>query len=205
MGGQRRTKEDKGNPSDTPRLNGTLSRRSHHRQNKSIYQALFKDPGGSEVKASASNVGDQGSIPGLGRSPGEGNGNPLQYSCLEHPMDGGAWQATVHGITKSRTRLSDFTFTKGGQIWSEIHFCKLLLFSHSVMSESLLHHALQHTRLPSPSPSPGERSPIQPSHPLSCPSPPASIFPSISVFSNESALHIRWKKYWSFSFSISFQ
>ena len=45
-------------------------------------------PGGSEVKASASNVGDLGSIPGLGRSPGEGNGNPLQYSCLENPMDG---------------------------------------------------------------------------------------------------------------------
>jgi len=48
-------------------------------------------PGGSEVKASASNVGDLGSILGLGRSPGEGNGNPLQYSCLENPMDGGAW------------------------------------------------------------------------------------------------------------------
>ena len=49
----------------------------------------------------------------LGRedSPGEGNGNPLQYSCLENPMDGGAWWATVHGIAKSRTRLSDFTFT----------------------------------------------------------------------------------------------
>ena len=48
-------------------------------------------PGGSEVKASACNAGDLGSIPGLGRSPGEGNGNPLQYSCLENPMDGGVW------------------------------------------------------------------------------------------------------------------
>ena len=48
-------------------------------------------PGGSEVKASASNVGDMGSIPGLGRSPGEGNSNPLQYSCLENPMDKEAW------------------------------------------------------------------------------------------------------------------
>ena len=48
-------------------------------------------PGGSEVKASASNVGDPGSIPGLGRSPGEGNGHPLQYSCQENPMDGEAW------------------------------------------------------------------------------------------------------------------
>ena len=48
-------------------------------------------PGGSEVKASAPNAGDPGLIPGLGRSPGEGNGKPLQYSCLENPMDGGAW------------------------------------------------------------------------------------------------------------------
>ena len=68
-------------------------------------------PGGSEVKASARNAGDLGSIPGSGRSPGEGNGNPLQYSCLENPMDGGAWWAAVHGVAKCRTRLSDFTFT----------------------------------------------------------------------------------------------
>ena len=60
---------------------------------------------------SAYNAGDLGSIPGSGRSPGEGNGKPLQYSCLENPMDGGAWWATVHGDTRSRTRLSDFTFT----------------------------------------------------------------------------------------------
>ena len=62
-------------------------------------------PGGSEVKASACNAGDPSSIPGSGRSPGEGNGTPLQYSCLENPMDGGAWWATVHGVAKSRTRL----------------------------------------------------------------------------------------------------
>ena len=67
-------------------------------------------PGGSEVKGSASNEGDLGSIPGSGRSPGEGNGNPLQYSCLENPMDGGAWWAAVHGVTKSWTRLSDFIY-----------------------------------------------------------------------------------------------
>ena len=54
-------------------------------------------------------MGDLGSIPGLGRSPGEGNGNPLQYSCLENPRDQGAWWATVHGVAKSRTQLSDFT------------------------------------------------------------------------------------------------
>ena len=74
-------------------------------------QVFLGFPGGLEVKASASNVGDLGSIPGSGRSPAEGNGNPLQYSCLENPMDRGAWWATVHWIAKSRTRLSDFTFT----------------------------------------------------------------------------------------------
>ena len=66
-------------------------------------------PGGSDGKVSAYNAGDPGSVPGSGRSPGEGNGNPLQYSCLENPMDGGAWWATVQGVAKSRTRLSDFT------------------------------------------------------------------------------------------------
>ena len=60
-------------------------------------------PGGSEDKASACHAGDLGLIPGLGRSPGEGNGNPLQYSCLENSMDRGAWRATVHGVAKSRT------------------------------------------------------------------------------------------------------
>ena len=67
-------------------------------------------PGGSEVKASAWYSGDLGLIPGSGRSPGKGNGNPLQYSCLENPIEGGAWWATVHGVAKSRTRLNDFTF-----------------------------------------------------------------------------------------------
>ena len=69
----------------------------------------FTFPG--EGKGSACNVGDPGSIPRLGRFPGEGNGNSFQYSCLENPMDGGAWWATVHGVAKSWTRLSDFTFT----------------------------------------------------------------------------------------------
>ena len=67
-------------------------------------------PGGSDGKESACSVGDPGPIPGLGRSPGEGNGNPLQFYFLENPMDGGAWQATVHGVTKSQIQLSDFTF-----------------------------------------------------------------------------------------------
>ena len=72
---------------------------------------MSKDfPGGSDGKASAYNAEDPGSNPGSGRSSGEGNGNPLQYSCLENPMDGGAWYATVHGVAKSRTQLSDFTY-----------------------------------------------------------------------------------------------
>ena len=76
--------------------------------------------GGSEVKAYACNAGDVCSIPGSGRSPGEGNGHPLQYSCLENPMDGGAWQATVHGVVKSRTWLSDFTFTFHSASWNQV-------------------------------------------------------------------------------------
>jgi len=66
-------------------------------------------PGGSEGKATAYNAGDLGSIAGSGKSPGEGNGNPLQYSCLENSMDGGAWWATIHGVARSWTRLSNFT------------------------------------------------------------------------------------------------
>ena len=72
---------------------------------------LMDFPGGSDGKASAYNAGDLGSILGSGRSPGEGNGNPLQYSCLENSMDGGTWWATVHGVAKSRTRLSDLNLT----------------------------------------------------------------------------------------------
>ena len=63
-------------------------------------------PGGAVVKESTSQAGDVGLIPEWGRSPGEGNGNPLQYSCLENAMDRGAWWAVVHGVTKSRTWLS---------------------------------------------------------------------------------------------------
>ena len=67
------------------------------------------------VKAFACNAGDPGLIPGLGRSSREGNGNPLQCSCLENPMDGGAWWATVHRVARSQTRVSNFTFTSDDQ------------------------------------------------------------------------------------------
>ena len=80
-----------------------------------------------------------------------------------------------------------------------------LLFSHSVVSKSLQPHGLQHTRLACQSPThvPGVGNAIQPSHPLSSPSPPAFNLSQNQVISNESALHIGWPKYWSFSFSIS--
>ena len=78
-------------------------------------------PGGSDGKASAYNVGNLGSIPGSGRSPGEGNGNPLQYSCLENPMDRGTWWATVHGVAKE----SDTT--------ERLHFTSLHFTSHDLI------------------------------------------------------------------------
>ena len=68
-------------------------------------------PRGSDGKISVCNAGDLGLIPGSGRSPGEGNCYALQYSCLETAMDRGAWRATVRRVTKSQTRLGDFTFT----------------------------------------------------------------------------------------------
>ena len=67
-------------------------------------------PGGSDGKESSCSAGDLSSIPGLGRSPGGGNGNPLQYSCLENPKDRRAWQTTDYGVAKSRISRGDFTF-----------------------------------------------------------------------------------------------
>ena len=90
-------------------------------------------PGGSNGKESACNAGDPGLIPGSGRSPGEGNSTPLQCSCLENSMDGVAWWATVHGVTKSRTRLSDFTFT--------FHF-------HALEKEMATHSSVLAWRIP---------------------------------------------------------
>ena len=78
-------------------------------------------------------AGDTGLIPGSGRSPGEGHGNPLQYSCLENPMDVGAWWAAVHGVVKSRTQLSDFTFT--------FHF-------HALEEEMVTHSRVLAWRIP---------------------------------------------------------
>ena len=76
---------------------------------------LIGFPDGSVGKESVCNTrdtGNRGSIPGSGRPPGEGNGNPLQDSCLENPMDRGAWQTAVHEVAKSQTRLSKYTTTE---------------------------------------------------------------------------------------------
>ena len=85
----------------------------YHIKNISILE-IFSNcngfPGGSDGKESTCNAGDLASIPESGRPPGEGNGKPLQYSCLENSMDRGAWRATVHGVTKRWTQLSDYHF-----------------------------------------------------------------------------------------------
>ena len=78
-------------------------------------------PGGSEVKASACNAEDLGLIPESERSPGEGNGNPLQYSCPENPMDGGAWWSTVHGVAKNQILLSNLTNLKVKKDYESTH------------------------------------------------------------------------------------
>ena len=90
-------------------------------------------PGGSDGKESTCNAGDPGLISGSERSPGEGNGNPLQYSCLENTRHRGTWQATVHRVTEGETRLSDFTFT--------FHF-------HALEKEMATHSSILAWRIP---------------------------------------------------------
>ena len=107
-------------------------------------------PGGSEVKVSACNAEDPGSIPELRRSPGEGNGNPLQYSFLENPMEGGAWQATVHRVAKSRTGLNYFTFTFFPHYFSQTRAChwhSLCEDGHSFSLSSVRNDNLRHRNL----------------------------------------------------------
>ena len=90
---------------------------------------IYGFPGDSVVKNLSANAEGPGLIPGLGRSPGEGNDNPLQYSCLENPMDRGAWRATVHGVTKVWTQLSMhflYTYTYFVAI-----YCHIFAFNRS--------------------------------------------------------------------------
>ena len=99
---------------------------SHHSWFLFPYTKSFL--GGLIGKESTCNVGDLGSIPGLGRVPGEGNGNPLQYSCLENPMDREAWWATLHRVTKSQTRLTN-TFTFHMYVCVMIHIYVYIWFN----------------------------------------------------------------------------
>ena len=88
---------------------------------------------GKESTCNTIDTGDTGSVSGSGRSPGEGNGTPLQYSCLENPMGRGAWWAAVHGVAESWTRISDFTFT--------FHF-------HALEKEMATHSSILAWRIP---------------------------------------------------------
>ena len=107
---------------------------------------LFDFPGGSDSKESAYNAVDPGLIPGSGRSPGEGNGNPLQCSCLENPMDGGAWWATIHGVAKSRTQLSNLTSLHFVVWQKQIQNCEeiILQFLKNCVSHYAMNMQLQH-------------------------------------------------------------
>ena len=116
---------------------------------------------GSPVKSPPANARNTGSIPGMGRSLGERNGNPVQYCCLGNSMDRGAWQTIVHGVTKSRIQLSNETtiFTPHLQSvnYNTTDHRELLhsvQFSHSVVSDSLWPHEPQHARPSCPSPTP---------------------------------------------------
>ena len=100
-------------------------------------------PRGAVVKnmpANAGGTGNMGSVPGLGKSPGEGNGNPLQYSCLENPMDREAWWATVHGVSKSQIRLSLHAMKKKEFTYHTIHpfkgYNSIVLRSQSCTSKN---------------------------------------------------------------------
>ena len=96
------------------------------------------------VKNSPANIEDVGLITGLGRSPGEGNGNPFQYSCLENPMDRGAWRATVHGVAKSWTQVS--TVEREGWICSQTRVGIYLLCSTTTCRENLRRWCIRGTK-----------------------------------------------------------
>ena len=114
-------------------------------------------PGGSYGKESACNVGDPGSIPGSGRSLGEGHGNPLQYSCLENPMDGGAWWAPIHGVEKSQDTTE--LLTHSSVRCQRRHLVVLTATATATLLQSCLTlrpQRRQPTRLPRPWDSPGK-------------------------------------------------
>ena len=114
-----------------------------------VPQACWGFPGGSVIKTAPANTGDTGeasSIPGLGRSPGGGNGKPLQYPCLGNPMDRGAWGTTVHGLSRSQTRLSDWTHTLTCMPWGQVScaFSGLHTFAQLFSLPGMLSHPQIH-------------------------------------------------------------
>ena len=118
-----------------------------------IYLYIFGLPRCLSSKESAWNAGNAGSIPGLGRSPGEGNSTPFLYSCLGNPMDRGAWRAMVHGVTESDTT--------GWLNNNKMHVCVYVVgycccYVASVVADSVWPHRRQPTRLPHPWDSPGK-------------------------------------------------
>ena len=151
-------------------------------------------PGGSVSKESACNAGDPGLIPGSGRSTGEGNSYPLQYSCLENSMDRGIWQAIVHETAKNQTRLSNI-FTLSSKDWILVQRCKGLFLGHSLSALEVVappyicfflynFSSVQFISVTQVMPS----NHLVLCHPLLL---PPSIFPNIKVFSNESSLCTR--------------
>ena len=149
-------------------------------------QVLFTsttDVGASQVglvvknlPVNAGEIRDVGSIPGLGRSPGGGHGNPLQYSCLENPMERRIWQGTVHSVQKSQTQLKQLSTHRLVHI-PYTYLLSSVQFSHSVVSDSLWPHELQHTRPPCPSPTPGVHSDSHPSSRWCHPAISSSVVP----------------------------
>ena len=97
------TEEPGGLQSMTSQESDMTLQLNHYHQYSKAFMYCRGFPGGSDGKESACSPGNQGSIPGSGRSPGEGNGNPLQHCFLENSMDRGGWQATIHWVTKSKT------------------------------------------------------------------------------------------------------
>ena len=144
------------------------------------------------AKTLPANAGDVGLIPGPGRSLGEGNGNPLQYSCLENSMDRGAWWAVAHGVDKTErpnnSNKVDHSCRPAGTRDSRTGAAARQASLSITSSRSLLKPMSIESVMTS-------------NHLTLCLLPP--FFPSIRVFSNESARPIRWPKDWSFSFSIS--
>ena len=93
----------------------------HQMKNSVDLRKTLGFPGGSVVKNLPASAANTGSISGLGKSPGEGNGNPFQYSCLENPRDGGAWWASIYGVTQSWTRLKQLSSSSKSSILIVVH------------------------------------------------------------------------------------